>query len=388
MSALRVALFAPYLPAPAATGGRIRIHRLATALAELAEVELFAAAASDELRADHVQTALACYTGVHVAPSRFDSLPGGLRPARVRAGAPAALAAKFRGVHQERPFDLIVAEHSHTTAPALELAVPLVLDEHNIESDYLLAREQARGKPGFWLRREVAALRRWERRAWRRATEVVCVSSSDAEQVNAVRARPALVIPNGVDLRSVPFRLPSERTGFDVLFVGLMSHAPNIAAARFLAAEVMPLLRRDEPRARLVLCGMNPAPEVLALADERTQVTGFVPSVQPFLDASAVYANPLRHGAGTSLKVLEALAAGLPLVSTAIGVRGFELGAGGDYRRAETAPEFAREILAAFRDRVSFDAAAARGRAFAERHEWSELARKFAELVTSAARTR
>jgi glycosyltransferase involved in cell wall biosynthesis len=386
MNTLRVAVFAPYLPAPAATGGRIRIHRLATALSELAQVELFAAAASDELRADRVQSALACYAGVHVAPSRFDSLPGAFRPARVRSGAPRALAAKFRRAHEERRFDVIVAEHSHTAAPALELAVPLVLDEHNIESDYLLAREHARGKPNFWLRREIAALRRWERRAWRRATEVVCVSSSDAEQVNAARERPAIVIPNGVDLRSVPFRRPSERDGFDVLFVGLMSHAPNVVAARFLALEVMPLVLRDEPRARLVLCGMNPAREVLALADEHTQVTGFVPSVQPFLDASAVYANPLRHGAGTSLKVLEALAAGVPLVSTAIGVRGFELAVGGDYRQAETAAEFAREILATFRDRVSSDTTAARGRAFAERHEWSGLARKFADLVAAAAR--
>ena len=165
-----------------------------------------------------------------------------------------------------------------------------------------------------------------------------------------------------------------------------MNHAPNVRAAAFLAREVMPLVYRDEPRARLVLCGMNPAREVLALADDRTQVTGFVPSVRPFLEGSAVYANPLQHGAGTSLKVLEALAAGLPLVSTAVGVRGFELRAGQDYYEANTAPDFAREILAAFRARASLDAAARRGRTFAERHDWGGLAGKFAEVVAAAAR--
>ena len=261
-----------------------------------------------------------------------------------------------------------------------------MLDEHNVESEYLLAREQARREPGFWLRREVAAMRRWERLAWRRATEVVCVSSADAEHVRAVRGRSPVLIPNGVDLGSVPFTLPSARPGFDVLFVGLMSHAPNVRAAAFLAREVMPLVRRDEPRARLILCGMNPAREVLALADDRTQVTGFVPSVRPFLEASAVYANPLQHGAGTSLKVLEALAAGLPLVSTALGVRGFELLAGEDYREAETASAFAREILEVFRARASLDGGACRGRAFAERHDWGGLAGKFAEVVAVAVR--
>jgi polysaccharide biosynthesis protein PslH len=387
MGRLRIAVLAPYLPAPAATGGRIRIHRLANALAEIAEVELFAAADHASLQKEDAKQALGCYARVHVARSSFESVPGPFRPARVRAGSPRALSRALRRAHQQHRFDVLVSEHSHAAAPALRLSVPWVLDEHNVESEYLLAREQARGQAGFWLRREVAAMQNWERLAWRRATEVVCVSSADAEQVRAVRERPPVVIPNGVDLGSVPFKLPSERDGFDVLFVGLMSHAPNVRAAAFLAGEVMPLVHRDEPRARLILCGMNPAREVLALADARTQVTGFVPSVRPYLESSAVYANPLQHGAGTSLKVLEALAAGLPLVSTAVGVRGFQLRAGEDYCEAKTAPDFAREILAGFHARASLDAAASRGRVFAERHDWGGLARKFAEVVAVAARS-
>jgi glycosyltransferase involved in cell wall biosynthesis len=273
-----------------------------------------------------------------------------------------------------------------------------VLDEHNVESDYLAARfgadgsELVGGPPsgsarlGFWKRREISAMRDWERRAWRAASEVVCVSAADAEQVKGVRGRAPVLIPNGVDVGAVPFKAPSARRGHEVLFVGLMSHAPNVAAARFLAREVMPLVRREEPLARLVLCGMNPAREVLALADQATEVTGLVPSVQPFLERAAVYANPLRHGAGTSLKVLEALAAGIPLVSTAIGVRGFELRPGHDYREANDAPTFAREIVNAIRLRSSFDEAAERGRALAERHDWQELASRFAAVVLDAAR--
>ena len=384
---MRVAVFAPYLPAPATTGGRIRIYRLARALADVAELELFAVADPDELEKETARSALEPYVACHVAAARFTSLPALRHAARVRNAAPPVLAAAFRRAHASRPFDVLVAEHCHAAAIALEAPeVPLVVDEHNVESEYVAERDRARGPLGFWKRREVALLEEWERRIWRGAREVVCVSEADAERVRRVRSRAPVLIPNGVDLTSVPFRLPSARDGFDVLFVGLMSHPPNVAAARFLADEVMPLVLRGEPRARLVLCGMNPNREVLALKSQHTDVTGFVPSVAPYLARAAVYANPLRFGAGTSLKVLEALASGLPLVSTAVGVRGFGLHSGRDYREADSAEDFAREILDAFRDRRKFDASAGSGRALAARYDWEELSARFAGLVHESGR--
>jgi polysaccharide biosynthesis protein PslH len=383
---VRVAVFAPYLPAPATTGGRIRIYRLARALAEVAELELFAVADPNELENETARSALEPYAACHVAAARFTSLPALTRPARVRNAAPAPLAAAFHRAHTSRPFDVLVAEHCHAAAIALEAPeVPLVVDEHNVESEYIAERDRAGGALGYWKRREVALLERWEQRIWRTAREVVCVSQADAKHVRKVRARAPVLIPNGVDLASVPFRLPSTRDGFEVLFVGLMSHPPNVAAARFLAEEVMPLVRRDEPRARLVLCGMNPNREVLALKSEHTDVTGFVPSVAPYLDRAAVYANPLRFGAGTSLKVLEALASGLPLVSTSVGVRGFGLRAPEDYREADSASDFVREILEAFRGRDVFDPSAARGRELAADYDWSALSAQFAALVRALA---
>jgi glycosyltransferase involved in cell wall biosynthesis len=383
---VRVAVFAPYLPAPATTGGRIRIHRLAQALADVAELELFAVADPNELEKETARSALEPYAARHVAAARFTSLPALRRAARVRNAAPPALAAAFRRAHASRSFDVLVAEHCHAAAIALEApGVPLVVDEHNVESEYVAERDRARGPLGYWKRREVALLEGWEQRIWRTAREVVCVSQADAERVGKVRERAPVLIPNGVDMSSVPFRLPSARVGFDVLFVGLMSHPPNVAAARFLADEVMPLVLREEPRARLVLCGMNPNREVLALAREGVEVTGFVDSVAPYLEGAAVYANPLRFGAGTSLKVLEALASGLPLVSTAVGVRGFGLRAGPDYSEAESGQGFAREILDAFRNRGRFDDAATRGRELAAAYDWSALCARFADLVRGLA---
>ncbi|WP_418654985.1 glycosyltransferase, partial [Acinetobacter baumannii] len=75
--------------------------------------------------------------------------------------------------------------------------------------------------------------------------------------------------------------------------MGLMSHPPNVAAARFLARQVMPMVWRAEPAARMVLCGRAPAREVEDLEGPGVEVTGTVSSVVPYLSGSAVYANAL-----------------------------------------------------------------------------------------------
>lgn len=388
MASLAIALFAPYLPAPAVSGGRIRIHRLAACLTEIGEVELFAATGRRELARAGNSAELGQYARVHTASAWLGDLPGLRRPARVRAAGPPALARAFRAAHRARPFDVIVVEHSHAASVALGAGLPWVLDEHNIESEYVAARAAAAGKTGFLQRREVEGLVRWERALWRAADEVVCVSSADAAHVEGVRGRAPALVPNGVALADVTFTLPSARSGAEVLFVGSMAHPPNVVAARFLAEQVMPLVRRELAESRLILCGANPAPEVQALAGPEVEVTGTVPSVAPYLARAAVYANALSHGAGTSLKVLEALAAGLPLVSTAVGVRGFALTAPEHFLAAEDAEGFAHAIVRSIRDRGARDEAARRGRELAADYDWAELGRRFAEIVERAARGR
>jgi glycosyltransferase involved in cell wall biosynthesis len=167
-----------------------------------------------------------------------------------------------------------------------------------------------------------------------------------------------------------------------------MGHAPNVAAAQFLGREVLPRIRREEPRAKLTLCGADPSAPVRALESPHVEVTGRVANVSPFLERAAVYVNPLQHGAGSSLKVLEALAAGIPLVSSERGVRGFDLSAPEHFLAAESANEFATQVLRCFRDRAARDGAALAGRHFAESHDFESIGRRFAALVADSAAVR
>ncbi|MDX2055472.1 MAG: glycosyltransferase family 4 protein [Polyangiaceae bacterium] len=372
----KIALFTPYLPAPAFTGGRIRISELARGLSEVGEVHLFAQAGKKE-RAEAASAAeLQTFASVYVTQRLQPIWPWLKLPTRVLRGSPRGWK---RAVEREGPFDLLVAEHSHAAGLAFDLKAPLLLDEHNIESRYVAAKWQATGKRQR--PHELKKLEAWERTLWRRAEKIVAVTEADRAHIAEFATHAPVLIPNGVDLAKIRFIPPSERRSQKILFVGLMDHPPNIEAARFLAEQVMPRVWREKPEARLTLCGANPAREVLKLQSERVEVTGRVHSVAPYLEQARVCAMPLSQGAGSSLKILEALASGLPLVATEVAVRGFSLTAGQDYRLAtdaETTALHLRSLLTADGD----DLQARRGRSFAEEFAWPGMAQRFAGLAS------
>jgi glycosyltransferase involved in cell wall biosynthesis len=113
-----------------------------------------------------------------------------------------------------------------------------------------------------------------------------------------------------------------------------------------------------------------------------------VPSVAPYLDRAAVYGNALGHGAGTSLKLLEAFASGLAVISTEVGARGFPARAGDHFVSAESDQEFAARIVECLADRAARDEGARHARALAEGYDWQELGPRFAAVVEGAVSAR
>ncbi len=372
----KIALFTPYLPAPAFTGGRIRISELALGLKQLGEVHLFAQAGFRESAQAKAAPELAQFSSVHIARRLLPTWPWSELPKRVLRGSPTQ---QHSALQAAGPFDLAVVEHSHAARWALTLDAPLLLDEHNIESRYLVAKLEALGQGAA--QGEVRKLEAWERALWREADNVVVVTESDAEHIAPFRDCAPEVIPNGVNLGKIRYIPASERLGSGILFVGLMDHAPNVAAAKMLAENVMPAVWRVRPEAQLTLCGANPTREVLRLGSARVVVTGRVASVAPFLEQARVCAMPLSQGAGSSLKILEALASGVPLVASEVAVRGFTLKSGTDYLPANDTATAAAHIITLLSS-AGDDERARRGRKFAEAFDWAGLAERFASLAS------
>lgn len=290
------------------------------------------------------------------------------------------------------PPDVLYLDHLDSflvraTAPA----VPAVMDLHNVYSLLIrrTAGEQANPLKRAFLRVEARRLARVERRAVRACDAVFAVSDIEADHFRALGARAAHTMPNGVDCAAFA-DLPVGRGGPPVvMFLGTMSWGPNAAAARFLARDVLPALRARAPDVTLTIVGRDPPADLLALnGAPGIEVASNVPDVKPYLARASVLAVPLDAGGGTRLKILEAFAAGLPVVSTAVGAEGIDARPGAHFARAER-PQFADATAALLADRGAATEMAARARALAHAtYDWSRIGRAAADVLLALAARR
>jgi glycosyltransferase involved in cell wall biosynthesis len=149
----------------------------------------------------------------------------------------------------------------------------------------------------------------------------------------------------------------------DICFLGGYRHPPNIDAVLYFAAEIMPLLRAAEPGLRFIIAGSNLPAEIAALAAPDVIIAGQVEDLRDLFDTVRVFVCPLRVGAGVKGKVASAMAYGLPVVATPIGVEGTALRHGHDVLVAEAPTEFAAETLAAYRDEALWNRLSENGQA-------------------------
>ncbi len=231
-------------------------------------------------------------------------------------------------LHAEEPFDVLLLSGKRTFPVLDELpALPIVADLCDATSTRI-RRQIVHAGPirGLPLALEYVEIRRVERALMRRARSALFASVRDRDAIagpgdtDAGGATP-VVVPNGVDL--AVWQRTGRRLGDAIVLTGAMDYVPNADAAVELASRILPLVRRDVPDARVVIVGRDPGPAVQALAQlPGVSVTGFVEDVKPYLEDAAVFAAPLRIGAGIQNKVLEAMAMEVPVVATPLAADG------------------------------------------------------------------
>lgn len=266
--------------------------------------------------------------------------------------------------------------------------VPVVAD---LVDDMVLTFQRALNTATGWgdkLRayKYLSLNRRYERDCMRRAAHCCVVSEEDAASFRSVSPRvPVSVIQNGVDL---DYFAPGDGGEDDdrIVFEGSMAFEPNIEAAQFLVREVMPLVWQARPEATLALVGRDPVPAVRALAGPRVTVTGSVPDVRPFVQHAAVFACPLRSGAGIKNKLLQAWAMGKAVVATSMSVGGLGAQDGLNLLIRDDAPAIAAALVELLADPARRAALGRAGRqAVVERFAWSAQAQRFEALLSTAA---
>jgi glycosyltransferase involved in cell wall biosynthesis len=235
----------------------------------------------------------------------------------------------------------------------------------------------------LYARRAAGSLERYERWFVNRCDLHVAVSERDRDTlVRRYGSKvPVVVIENGVSLDdfSGPGE-PRQAPRFRVLFAGAMDYHANVEAVTAFAEEVWPAVRAAVPHAVFTVVGRNPAAAVARLAaSPGIEVTGTVPDVRPYYREALAAVAPLRVGGGTRLKILEAMAAGVPVIATSLGAEGLAAVPGQHYVLADSSQQMRAALVDLLSNPEHGGRLASAALEFVrEHHDWAALGDRLA----------
>ncbi|MBN2168256.1 MAG: glycosyltransferase [Actinobacteria bacterium] len=255
-------------------------------------------------------------------------------------------------------YDVIISEYSMVAQylfrnPDLE-GIKRVMSVHEC---YYLARKKALkinglNKEGLQALLYLKGLKRFEFDMYADADKLLTLTPEGRDELLDIR--PGLdisVVPHGVDVENFKpgGRPPGPPT---VAFLGNYPHDPNRDAVVYFVKSVWPAVKAKVPDCRFLVIGRGPTPDMIELAklDHSIEITGQVEEVRPFLHMSDVFVCPVRMGGGFRGKVLEAMAAGVPVVSTRLGAEGLPAEDGENILLAETPEEIAEKVVLLLKD--------------------------------------
>jgi len=357
---MRLLIAAPRFPWPLDKGDRLTVHNLVRHLSRRHSV------------------ALVCFLEPGQDPAWVERLEGvAERVEVVPLGRAAAYGRTALGLASRRPLQV-----HYYRSPAMARRLRMVIEEFRPDLVYAhtirMAEYLAHHRPGPGilamqismalnygrlarfsrspLRRaayglEAGRARRYERGVAARFDRCLLISETDVGALGLPRPANIVINPHGVDF---DYFTPSPGAAVEeglIIFSGNMAYGPNSDAVEWFATEMLPLVRRRVPGARLAVVGADPPRRLLDLAaDPAIEVTGRVPDLRPYLERAAVGIDPLRVGAGLQNKVLEGMSMGLPMVITSVANEGIGAVPGDEVLVADDPPAFAAAVARLLED--------------------------------------
>ncbi len=357
--ARRVFLLCQRVPYPPDRGDKIATFHLLRHMARTHEVHVLCLAdgTADLSNVSGLDGLAASVNAVQVGTWRslwraFAALFSG-RPLSVSMlDEPALHAATRNAVARLRPDVLFV--YSSTVAQYAEPFYGLTRIIHfaDLDSQKWLGLSRRTSPPMRWIYAiEARRMLRYERMLARRFSRSFVCTEQEAEDFRRLVPGQAVeVLRNGIDLAFFRPGGAPRRPGA-LVFTGVMSYAPNVDAMLWFCQAILPLVRAEVPEVTLTICGSAPSRRVRRLAClPGVTVTGRVSDVRPYLDQASLFVAPLRLGRGIQNKLLEAMAMGLPVVTTESALRATGITPGAGIVAADTPAAFAAAVAALLRD--------------------------------------
>ncbi len=326
---MNILMITPFFPYPAEFGGTIRTYHLAKELAKSNDLFLLSFKDREDIEPEKVKEFCRHVEIISLSEEskRIVQLKTLFtkRSYQTRQYASDAMQNAINTTIIANNIDLVFIEFSQMGFFDIPENVPILLDEHNIEFDLLnrMSKKDSLSFRKLYNKIEAIKFEKEELSFIAKSALTITTSKRDISIINKYlpNARTAEII-NGVDCSE--FAKPADINPEKNLavFTGAMNYFPNDEGVNFFMEDIYPFLKKKDPGFKITIVGSGPSEKIKSYKSENINVTGFVKDVKPYMWNSSVFIVPLRMGGGTRFKVVEAMAAGLPVVSTSLGCEG------------------------------------------------------------------
>lgn len=334
---MKILFVSAVLPYPLYSGGQVRVYNLLKKLSQTHEITLASFIRDNEERT-HVSHLSFCKKVIPVYRGRawrIDYI------ARALVGVYPWLLATYDNSQMRSvlahelatgAYDIVHIEPGYVWPSIPPTTQPIVVGEHNIEHHIYegYAKTSTLFFAGPFYRRDVAKMIAWEKRIWQAAARVVTVSPDDKREVEQITGMHTVdVAPNGVDVDEFVFQ-KNKRINLQApvfLFVGNFLWLQNRDALTMILDDVWPLLLARYPQAALRVVGKHLGDDQRkkVMSSDRVSLHEHVSDIQQEFVRGDILLAPIRIGGGTKFKILEAMASGMPIITTSIGARGLHV---------------------------------------------------------------
>jgi glycosyltransferase involved in cell wall biosynthesis len=393
---MKILIISMSFPYPPKSGGKLRVYNLIREVSKYHEIYLISLIYKDEL--EYIPELLKFCKQVEVVPvehTRFSKMTRWLRIfTSLFTKTPVEVAAKESRLMRKKVNEIITNEFDIIQVEWLQMAhylpfnrlknIPLILVEHDVAYIPSQRRIQTVNKVLKYIaRREYNKMKNYEQKMCQNFDKILVMSEIDKNRLLMLNQNLHIrVVPNGVDTENIQAKIKREDAN-SLLFIGWMKHQANRDAMTLFLNQIFPLISKAIPNTKLYVVGQHTPKNIVNLAKSNPNIicTGYVKDVRDYLYKCTTYICPVRISGGTRLKILEAMAAGIPVVSTAIGAEGLNVTADENILIADSPEEFAEATLKLLRNHELRERIAHNARILVEEnYQWKKIAEKMSEV--------
>lgn len=387
---MRILMLTPILPYPLYSGGQIRLFNLLKNLGKRHEISLFSFIRQEEEK-KYLPEILKYCQKVEVFKKRKPWSLTTLFKTATSFYPLLMMMYHFPGVKKRigqeikaGNYDLIHVECFYTISNLPKTSRPVILTEQNIE--YLVYQRFVKNFP-FWpakpfLYFDVLKIKFWEKYFWQRADKIIAVSEEENQIINLPQK--TSVVENGVDSSYFGQKFFGKKwSEVTVVFVGNFRWVLNQDAVSFLVKEIWPHIKENLPEVRLWVVGKDMPKRLKDLVGKAAQISEGIEDIREAYQGADLLLAPIRIGGGTSYKILEAMASGLPVVTTPLGIAGIE--AKKEVMVGKNSQELAQLVVDLLKNEEKRRAIGERARKLVkEKYDWQKISQKLERVWEEA----